>query len=232
MSTRAQTPVPEVRTSVHGWLWIGRLAMLLPACAVIALAVPRLLSGFALEAAFPATTEITMNFTPPQASNRTVAQILSHASPSDGETQLLRAEAAANAGLPPATVIPIVRSALIREPSVARGWVLLAALLRDHDPKGAAAAFSLAVELAPREYYLVIPQAFVGASLWDYLSKDAQAKVVDDARILITSTELRGGLHSLIAASGGPELVSRALAGHPEQLRALNRSLARERLGR
>ena len=231
MTTGPKAPVTEIRAPVPGLPWIGRLAMLLPAIGVIVLAAPRLISGFALEAAFPATTEITMNMTLPQATNKFVAQVLSHASPSDGETQILRAEAAVNAGFPPGMVIPIVRSALIREPTDARGWILLAALLKDHDPKGAASALSLAIELAPREYYLVIPRAFVGASLWNYLSKDVQARIVDDAHVIATSNEFRGGLQSLLDAQGGTELVGRALAGHPDQLRALNRSLARERLG-
>lgn len=211
-------------------LWLIRVALLLPAAAIVAAALPRLYSGAALETAFPATAYIGENVPLPQNSYKGVARILAHAPSSDGETQILRAEAAAYAGQPPATITPLLDVALSRAPASPRGWILLAALQTDSNPKTAAAALSLAIALAPREYYLVARQACAGAALWPYLAKDTRAKLVGDARILATMPEFRGELRILLGGRGGPQLVTRALAGNPEQLRQLNRSLAHEDL--
>ncbi|MGB8363043.1 MAG: hypothetical protein ACLQUZ_06730 [Rhizomicrobium sp.] len=231
MIARPQTWMPDVRRPVKGWLWFGRLAMLLPACVVIILAVPRLLSGFALEAAFPATAYLAMNVPLPQTTDRSIVQILSHAPVADGETQVLRAEAAADGQFSPATTIEMTTTALAHAPAAARGWLVLAELVRDRHRNEAASALSLAIELAPREYYLVGLQARAGAPLWDALPEDVQAKLLNDVRLVAHKTELRSDLWALLRVPGGPALLTRAFAGHPEQLRALNRSLAREKLG-
>ena len=231
MIAHPQTRIPDARGPVKGWLWFGRLAMLLPACVVVTLAVPRLLSGFALEAAFPATAYLAMNVPLPRATDRSIAQILSQAPLADGETQVLRAQAAADAQFSPATTIEMTTTALAHAPAAARGWLVLAELMRDRRRNEAASALSLAIELAPREYYLVGLQARAGAPLWNVLPKDVQAKLLNDARLVARKTELRSDLRALLNVPGGPALLTRAFADHPEQLRALNRSLARERLG-
>jgi hypothetical protein len=108
---------------------------------------------------------------------------------------------------------------------------LLAALLRDRDPQSAAACLSLAVELAPREYYLIPPRASVGASLWSELPADVQSRLVADARLMIATPQFHDQLRALLDMRGGPALVTRAFAGHPDKLRAFNRALASEKLG-
>lgn len=212
-------------------LWLVRIALLVPAVLIVTAAIPRLGSGAALEAAFPATAYIGTNAPLPQSSYRAIADTLSRAASDDGETMILRSEAAVDGGQSPATVIPIVRSALLRAPSTARGWILLAALLRDRDPESAAACLSLAVELAPREYYLISPRALVGASLWNDLPAGVRSRLVADARLMITTPQLHDQLRALLGVRGGPALVTRAFAGHPDRLREFNRTLASEKLG-
>jgi hypothetical protein len=211
-------------------IWLLRIALLLPAAAVVAAAYPRLVSGMALEAAFPYTAYLEMNVFLSPASYAYIARILAHSPPADGETQILRAEAAVDAGEPIATTIAITKSGLAHAPCSARGWILLAALLSNNDPKDAVAALSLAIELAPREYYLIGPRAVVGAALWKFLPGETRARLIEDARLLATESALRDQLRILLGAKGGSALVTRAFANNPEQLREINRSLARERL--
>ena len=118
-----------------------------------------------------------------------------------------------------------------RSPSAARGWIILASLWTDSDPRKAAQALSFAVDLAPREYYLVLPRLLVGAPLWSDLPDRARGKLLSDAQGLAADQTRRGQLRLLLVRRGGAELLVRALAGRPEALRELNRDLALERLG-
>jgi hypothetical protein len=206
------------------------LALLLPALAVAIVAVPRLVSGAAQEGTFLASLQISANVPLSTTLYRQTAQILSKAPADDGETQLLRAEALSDAGQPAAAIIPIVESALSRSPGSARGWIILAALLQDRDPKAAARDLALSLKLAPMDYYSVLPRIFAGASLWDYLSPDVQARLVRDTGRLVMDENRRGDLRLLLTKRGGPALVTRALAGQPDMLRSLNRELARDSL--
>jgi hypothetical protein len=205
--------------------WVFALILLLPVFAVAALAVPRLVSGAAQEGTFLAGLQIIADAPLSPMLYRQTAEILSEAPAHDGETQLVRAEAMSDAGLPAIVIIPIVESALSRSPGSARGWIVLAALLRDRDPKSAARDLTLSFKLAPMDYYLILPRLFAGASLWDYLPGDVRAGLVQDARRLAMDQDRRGDLRTLLTKRGGPALVTRALAGQPEMLRSLNREL-------
>ncbi|MDE3116888.1 MAG: hypothetical protein KGL26_14905 [Pseudomonadota bacterium] len=221
--------------TVAGWnrikLWTLRLALLLPVLAVALAAVPRLVSGLALEAAFPIPAYLKINVSLPTRSYVATAAVLSYAPAADGETQALRAEAALHAGEPPAQVVPIAEAALSRAPAFARGWIVLADLLRSRDPKRAAEALTLSAELAPHEYYLMAPRVLAAAPLWSYLPADTREPLLDDTRAMARDRESRRALLDLLAEKGGPALVTRAFATHPGELRALNRRLVRERLG-
>jgi hypothetical protein len=212
------------------WLWPLRFALLLPAIAILFAAAPRLVSGLVLEAAFPAPAYMQMNLALTKDYYAAVAQILSHAPSSDGGAQLWRAEALLRSGRP-AEAEPVAAAALARDPASARGWIVLSETLQKSDPQKSAAALVLSLELAPREYFLMPPQMNAGAPLWRYLPPNAQDRLVEDAQWLIGIEQLRPALRDLLATDGGSALVTRALAGHPDELRALNRSLARERMG-
>ncbi|MBU6299764.1 MAG: hypothetical protein KJS68_16130, partial [Alphaproteobacteria bacterium] len=84
--------------------WWIRLALALPFLAIVATAVPQLADGLAQEAAYTATAYMAMDVPLPRRSYRLTAAILSHASSSDGEAQIARAEAASLAGQSPAMV--------------------------------------------------------------------------------------------------------------------------------
>jgi hypothetical protein len=211
--------------------WAVRIGLLMPVALLVALALPRFNTGFLLEKSFPATDFIQTDVALPATTYRGVARLLAGASRNDSETALLQAEAALNAGVPPVEVLPKVENALASSPSAARGWIILASLWTASDPRKAAQALAFAVDLAPREYYLILPRLLVGAPLWRDLPDRAQGKLLSDARALAGDQTRRGQLRLLLARRGGAELLVRAFAGQPEALRELNRDLALERLG-
>jgi len=219
------------RPSNTALAWLMRAALALPLAVVVLAAVPRFVTGIALEAAFPATAYMALNIAQSKAVDNQTATILSHASPMDGGTQIARGEAAMLAGQPPQRVIPIVEAGLANAPSSARGWIVLARLLGARDPKRAAASLALAVELAPREYFLVVPRIEAAAPIWPYLPETTRQVVMDDTRRLLASPNDHLTVREILHIPGGTEIVTEAFSGHLDLLRAFNRSLARERLG-
>lgn len=212
-------------------LWAFRIALALPAVFVAVMAIPRLASGIALNAAFPTTAYMVINVPMPLQTYVRAAKLLARAPQADGDTRLLAAEAAMRAGLPADKILPIARRGLVHAPANARGWIILADLLGDKDSKKAAAAVALSLELAPREYYLVVPRVIAAAPVWKDLPKDTLQSVLSDTRRIIRARHYHSALLRLLATKGGPGLVTRALAGHPDELRKLNRAIVRERLG-
>ena len=211
--------------------WLVPVVTVLPALAILVVAWPRLISGLAQDVAFPATAYMVADVPLPVRAYRQTAQALSLAPASDGETQLMRAEAALRAGEPRAVVAPIAESASSRAPADARGWIVLAEALQRSDPPRAAQALSVAIELAPREHFLVVPRLLAGAPLWSYLPPEARATLLDDAAALVQDKNGLPDLLALLRVAGGPALVTRALKDHPDEIRALNRRLVRARLG-
>lgn len=211
-------------------LKIFRIVLLLPAVAVALIAAPRLNMGLLLERAFPATAYIQTNTPLPLASYAQVADLLAHAPNRDADTALLQTEAAIDAGRPPQPLMQKVKAVLSVSPLSSRGWIILASLLTDQDPRNAAKALILAYDLAPRDYYLIFPRTLVAAPLWSYLPVRVQKMLLEDVSALADDPEKHAQLRILLSKPGGPALIVRAFAAKPEALRELNRSLARETL--
>ena len=211
--------------------WLLRIGLLLPVLLVTAAAIPRIVSGLALEAAFPVPSYIVKNVVLPRKSYAAAAIVLSHADSRDGETQILRAEAAHLGGMPDAQVIPIVENGLGHDPAYARGWTLLSELLRQTDRARASKALTIALELAPYDYFLAGRRARDGAMLWDAMSDDGRGLLLRQAGLLWSEPQLRDQVMPLLDTPGGAALMTRALKDNPDQIRALNRWVARRRFG-
>jgi hypothetical protein len=211
--------------------WTLRIGFLLPVVLVTAAAIPRIVSGLALETAFPVPSYIVKNVVLPRKSYAAAAVVLSHADPRDGETQILRAEAAHLGGTPDAQVIPIIENGLSHDPAYARGWTLLSELLQQTDRVRASKALTTALELAPYDYFLAGRRARDGAMLWDVVSEDGRALLVRQAGLLWTEKQLRDQIIPLLDTPGGAALMTRALGDNPDQIRALNRWVAKHRFG-
>lgn len=212
-------------------IWALRFALLLPAVFVTALAVPRMISGLALEAAFPVPAYIAKNVILPRKTYAAAANALSHASLADGETQIFRAEAAHFAGEPDARVAAIVENGLSHDPASARGWTLLCEVLRKTDRKRSAKALAIALELAPYDYFLAGRRARDGALVWDVLAQDDRAFLLRQAKLLWTEQQLHGEIIPLLDAPGGAVLMTTALKDDPDQIRKLNQWVTRHRFG-
>ncbi len=195
-------------------LWARRIALLVPAIAIVCAAVPRLVSGLAEEAVFPAEPYMQMNVPLVKSFYAGTARILGEAPAADGDTRMWRAEALLKSGAANKAA-RAARHALARVPASARGWMVLAQAQERSDPKKAADALALSLVLGPREYFLIPPRVKIGAVLWPYLPQAARRRLLDDVRWLAAQEQQRGALRALFASKDGPALVTRALADTP-----------------
>ncbi|MGH6827646.1 MAG: O-antigen ligase family protein [Rhizomicrobium sp.] len=210
--------------------WLVRLPVAAPVPLILLAALPRLLSGLAQEEAFPATAYMAANAPLSRPAYQSTASILSRAPRQDGKTGLIQAEAQLDAGAPTANVADKIRADLSYAPAEARGWILLAALSSGRNPRQAASQLAFAFKLAPYEYYLIAPRTLVAAPLWPHLPVKVQTVLFKDVRAMALDPNRRTELRALLARQGGGALVTRALQGRPEDIRELNRELARETL--
>ena len=211
--------------------WALRAVFLVPPIVVLLAALPRLTSGAALEAAFPVPSYMTVDRVLPIKAYRTTAKALAGADSADGEAQIARSRAAYLSGDMGPNIIAIADNGLSHSPTSAAGWTLLAALRAPVDRARAADAMSVTLELAPHDYYLAAWQARVAAPLWADLSPESRDGAVRQMRLLWSDTSLHHNIRSILATTGGPSLVTYAMRNDLDGLRALNRMVARERLG-
>ena len=211
--------------------WVLRAILLSPSIVLLIAAVPRFASGVALEAAFPVPSYMVTDRSLPINTYRATFHVLEGASVSDGETQIARARAAYLSGEVGPKFNALVDQGLSHAPASVAGWTLLSVLRTPAGEMQAADAIAVALELAPHDYYLAAWRARAAASLWDNLSADAR----DDAKRVIremwSNRELHHEFRAILAAQGGARLVTAAMVDDPDGLRALNRMVARERLG-
>src|SRR5580693_1600107 len=118
--------MPQIPMLATPFRWTLRIAILAPAIVLAGVALPRLVSGFALAAAFPVPFFINANDPLPRTAYEQARGALAHASRSDGQTKITQAEAAYLAGSPVEDVQSLLIPALDHAPSSARGWALLA----------------------------------------------------------------------------------------------------------
>lgn len=214
--------------SVGGWA-TRVLALLLP-LALIAVAIPHLIDGVALENAFPVPVYTEMNVAMPRSSYVSAANALAQGMRRDGDRAVAQAEAEANAGGTPSDVVATLMSGLSQSPASPRGWMLLAERLSRTDRKQAGEALTVALTLSPNDYWLLGRMERDAGYLWDNLSQDARAVAVNAAPTLWKMPELRVYLRPVLATKAGPKLVTSAFQLDPEELRALNRWVAEQRL--
>ena len=213
------------------WTWALRAALLCPPVILLLAALPRLASGIALEAAFPVPSYMTVDRVLPINATRATAHILAGAAEADGESQIARSRAAYLSGEVGPKIKAMTDNGLSHAPSSAAGWTLYAALRTPVDRKRAAGAMAVAFELAPYDYYLAAWRARTVAPLWTDLPVDARDAAARQMRQLWSDRSLHREIRSILAVPGGPSLVTYAMKDNPNGLRALNRMVARERLG-
>ena len=197
---------------------------------IVALALPRFISGLAYDTAFPIPAGMAANRIYSKEVYAKTAAVLALADSDDGETQIARAEAAWRAGAPPHLIQPIIERALAHSPASIQGWTLLSEVAQLRDRAKGTAALTISLELSPYDYWLIGRKSRAGAPLWDALSPDSRDMLLRQARLLWKNESLRSEIEPLLAVKGGPQLMTRAIADD-EIIRALNRMVARKRLG-
>jgi hypothetical protein len=215
-------------TSAGGW--ITRVVALLLPLALIAVAVPHLIDGVAFENAFPVPVYTEMDVAMPRGVYANAANALAHGMQRDGDRAVMQAEAEANAGGARSKVLWDVQRGLEQSPASPRAWMLLAEELSRTDRKRAGEALSVALTLAPNDYYLLARMERDAGYLWDDLSRDARDVAANAAPMLWKFPELRVYIRPVLAMRGGPKMISSGFQYDPEELRALNRWVQEQRL--
>src|SRR5262249_26426013 len=159
--------------------------------ALIAVAIPHLIDGMAFEAAFPVPVYTEMDVGMPRSVFANAAKALAQGARRNGDRAVVQAEAESNAGAPQADVLAVVKDGLSQSPASPRGWTLLAEELSRTDRKQAGEALSVALTLAPNDYFLLGRMERDAGYLWDNLSGDARNVAINAAPTLWKFPDLR-----------------------------------------
>jgi len=209
------------------WRWLARAAWFVPPVVIVALAVPRLVSGVAADAAFPVPIYMVMNYPLPQRTYANATRILERTDWRDGDQTIAAAEAAADSGSAPNRTIMLVRRGLAHAPVSARGWILLAEAFSAEKNEGAAArALSPALTLGPFDYWIAGRRARACAALWNVLGASDRDACGSQARLLWDNPILRPQIVRLLQTREGAQFLLRAIDNDPQQIRDINRFLS------
>lgn len=182
--------------------------------------------GLARDAAIPVPVYMVAQIPIPKAAYVSAVDELSRADPRDGQAMIAAAEARLHAGEPAARLAIALTEGVMHQPASARGWTLLSEALYPSQKNAAARAFSQALALAPREFWLVGMRVKDASSMWASLNTETQAAALTQTRLLWQEPSLHGQLKQLLQTDEGRALVARAFG--PEDVRSINRWYARE----
>ena len=211
--------------------WLTRALLFFFPVALATVAVMQQMDGLAWEAAFPSTVYMQMHAPLPKWAYVDVANALARGRASDGDRGVMEAQAVILGGGDRDAARDILEDGLSHSPANAAGWTLLAEQRAWDDREGAADALSLALELAPADYFLAGRMVRDAGALWDVLPDDSKSIAVNEAPALWRLNDLRPQLPAVLATQGGPEIMSQAFHLEPDELRAMNRYVIAQRLG-
>lgn len=230
IATTHKSPRPtRIAPSPNISAWALRLLLFMPILFLAFPAFSKMLSGIAVNSAFPVHIYITMNVEMPKASYEAAAQRLSEAPDADGQTIIARAEAESLSGGPSSVTANLASEGLIRAPANARGWLVYGEAMMDTDPQLAARALTFAFQLSPYDYWIAARRANDAAGLYSYLDDEGQAYAKRQARLLWEEPRLQKELPLFMSNAANASLMTEAYQDAPDELRALNRWLAKWR---
>jgi hypothetical protein len=210
--------------------WMVRVVLLLMPVGLVAIALPQLVDGLALEGAYPAPVYLLMNAPETQREYADAATSLDFGVQADGDRAIAEAEIISLAGGQRQRVKDLLIQGLSRSPASARGWTLLGEQLLSEDRRKAANDISIALELAPSNFLLSGRLLRDSGEVWDLLPGDSRQVAVNMAPNLWNQVDLHQYLRAVLATRGGVQMMTEAYRDAPEDLRALNRFVAAERL--
>lgn len=206
-----------------GSRFIGSIALSIPAFCIIFVACPRIVDGRARDAALPVPSSMVLGRTLPHGAYLAAANSLREASRTDGEAQIVRAEALILANGSPQEVTPLLEVGLKGAPANVRGWLLLTMANAKENPRLATRALSLALTLAPFDYWTAAMKAKTASLLWDELTADQRQEAITETQALWDQPIMRDHLLGLLSTKQGTRLVARAFANRREDLISINR---------
>jgi hypothetical protein len=177
--------------------------------------------GVAIDAAVPVPVYMVAHVPMPVSAYREAANALARADRRDGLAILMRAEALTLAGGRPENHTGDFEQGLALSAASARGWTLLAEQKAERDPQEAAKNLSVAMMLAPQDYWLIALHVADAAKLWPYLDQDSRDTALRRARLLWEEPVLRPSMAWITQTEAGRQLMNRAFS--EDERRMLNR---------
>lgn len=205
------------------------LLLLLPAIFLGSFSLSHIADGIAVEKAIPIPNYLIMHKLVQPSTYRDAMIALKNAAGDNGEAEIIRAESAANLGVPPLTQVKILESGLKHQPASARGWLLLSEAYQKNDKKKAAAYLSTAMMLAPRDYWLIGIRVRDAAVLWTELNFETKKNTLEQAQMLWDVPLLHDQLRAVLASADGVQIIKLAFKNRPDDVREMNRWLATQR---
>ncbi len=209
--------------------WPARLLFALLTAALGVGGWSRFHDGLARDRALPVPYQMLRGQAVSRSEYLRAAAALDAADPRNGNSAIVRAEAAMNAGPADSRRVGALEDALENDPASARGWTLLSRALMDANRPAAAAALSQALILAPYDFWVVKGRVQMAAPLWSEMDPDARARALEQVRLLWEEPLLRPQLRWVLSAPGGVGIVNRAFADRRDEMVEMNRWLAADR---
>ncbi len=209
--------------------WLLRIGCIAFVLLIVARAFAHFRDGVMIDRAIPVPSYMVAGRPVPKWAYAHAAAALAGADAADGVARIAGAEAALRAGAPDRSQIGPLRSALMRAPADARGWLLLAQAARSSDPHQASVAMSQALLLAPYDYWLAGMRAQIASGMWSALDEDAKSRALQQIRLLWEEPQLRVLLPAVLDAPGAASAFQLAFAGNRDEFITINRWISARR---
>jgi hypothetical protein len=204
---------------------VATSALAIPAFFLIIVAWPRFQEGLTHDAAMPVPVFMIEQHPLPKSLYGGAAAILAGADAADGDQAIAGAEAAMYAGQSGASQVDRIAQGLSHMPGYVRGWTLLAAAGSAARPDLARKSLSLALQLAPYEYWIGGYRAQLAARMWGDLDADTRETARNQVRLLWREPIMRPALAPLSTSPAGVSIIREAFSDTQGELLDVNRWL-------
>ena len=204
--------------------------LVVPAALLIWVAAPRFSAGLAVRDTNAVLSDRLLGLAIAPAESQAAEAALEHAVPTDGESEMWRAELLAVREAKDARALAraksLVLDGLTKYPASPRGWTLLCEIDIKISRSQAAACMDTAFYIGPFDWFVARRRTILSAYLFPQLDRDTQDAAARRFRLIAEDPGLRYSAYEAAHAPNGAGLVTAAFAGEPAALNAFVRGLA------
>lgn len=218
---------PSVRAA------LGRVALsvflMVPPVWLAVMAVPRLEAGLAATHTEAILSDRRLSYAIPARESLRAESALASALPTDGESEIWRAELLAVRSAHDLSSLETARAlaleGLSHFPASTRGWTLLCEIDVKLDRSRAPACMDTAFYVGPFDWYVAERRTILSAYLFPQLDADTQDAAARRLRLVWEDPQLRAVAYEAAREPNGAALVSAAFREDPLAMRGFERGL-------